>query len=466
MAGVAGRGRTPLPAPPQRVPAVGTVLAWPAVAALVGRYGHPVVASAVRRVLAAERGRLTRGARARTPAALVAAVASTVTTGVQPPLRRVVNGTGVVLHTNLGRAPLSAAAAAAGAEIAAGYSSLELDLGSGRRGDRRRLLEHWLCDLTGAEAALVVNNGAAALLLALTAHCRGRAVLVSRGEAIEIGGGFRIPEILALSGARLIDIGTTNRTRVDDYRRATDGDTAAWLRVHPSNFSTHGFVGRPDTAELALAAHALGVVLLVDAGSGLVHPAVGPVAAEEAMPAVIAAGADLVLGSGDKLLGAGQAGIAAGRRELVDELARHPLARVLRADKLQLAALQATLLAHVMPGRLVEVPVARMLATRPPALRRRVEGWVGELTQDGIAADLVLSQGAVGGGTTPGEALPSVALRLPWPRPSLLRQRLLAGEPPVVARTTRDAVLIDALTVLPGEDRWLLDAVREAARRD
>ncbi|HVA21237.1 MAG TPA: L-seryl-tRNA(Sec) selenium transferase [Candidatus Micrarchaeia archaeon] len=450
----------------RRVPATGTLLAQPALAALVARFGHPVVAQAVRHVLAAERARLRRGGRPRPPAQLLAAVDSAVRATVQGPLRRVVNGTGVILHTNLGRAPLSAAAATAVAEIAAGYSSLELDLATGRRRDRRALLETLLCQATGAEAATVANNGAAALLLALTSLCHGRAVLVSRGEAIEIGGGFRIPELLACSGARLVDVGTTNRTRVDDYRRATDQATAAWLRVHPSNFRIEGFAGRPGTGELAVAAHAAGVLLLVDAGSGLVYPAAGATAAEEAMPAALAAGADLVLGSGDKLLGAGQVGIAAGGRALVDRLARHPLARALRPDKLQLAALQATLLAHVTPGRLRDVPVWRMLGLEPAELRRRVDRWVEELAAAGIAAETIGCEGAVGGGTTPGPGLPSFGLRLAAARPERLRARLLAGEPPVLVLSGADGVTIDARTVLPGEDAQLLGAIRAASGRD
>ena len=450
--------------PRQRgVPAVGALLGLPTLAGLTGGYGHATVRAAVRTVLAAERRRLAAGSPARAAAALAAEAATVVEAAMRPPLRRVVNGTGVVLHTNLGRAPLSIAAAALVAEVGAGYSSLELDLATGRRGDRRDLLEVLLCQATGAEAALVANNGAAALLLALTACGRGRSVVVSRGEAIEIGGGFRIPEILELSGARLVDVGTTNRTRVDDYRRATTADTAAWLRVHPSNFRTEGFVERPGTAELAEAAHAARVLLLVDAGSGLLGPATGPLAQEEAMPAAIAMGADLVTGSGDKLLGAGQAGIAAGGAELVDRLAHHPLARALRADKLQLAALQATLLAHLTPGRAEEIPVLRMLATSQSAVQRRVEGWVAALAGSGLMVEAVEHAATAGGGATPGPTLASAALRIHAAHPQRLRDRLLEADPPVLALTTADAVLVDALTVLPGEDPAVLTAVRWAA---
>ncbi len=445
------------------VPAVGALLALPEARRLVEGFGHPRVRAAARQVLADERLRLRAGRPPRGPGQLLRALAAGVGTGLTPPLRRVVNGTGILLHTNLGRAPLSAAAAAAVAEVAAGYSTLELDLGTGRRGDRRSLLEALLCQVTGAQAATVVNNGAAAVLLACAALGQGRAVLVSRGEAIEIGGGFRVPEILACAGAQLVDVGTTNRTRVDDYRRASGPDTAAWLRVHPSNFRSIGFVGRPSVAELAAAARAADVLLLVDAGSGLVGPAAGPTALEESLPALVAAGADLVMGSGDKLLGAGQAGILAGRGPVVERVARHPLARALRADKLQLAALQATLLAHVTPGRRAEIPVLRMLALEPEALARRVDRWVAALARDGIAAEATPAVGAIGGGTTPGPQLPSVALRLPTARPARLRTRLLAGEPAVLARAAADAVTIDARTVLPDEDGPLLAAVRRAS---
>ncbi len=469
-AGDAHRGRSPVTTGPgtaaalRGLPGAGALLAHAAVAPLVAGHGQARALAVVRATLAAERGRRRAGMAPRPPAALADAVAAALAATAPPTLRRVINGTGVILHTNLGRAPLSVAAVGAVADIAAGYSTVEFDLARGRRGDRQTLLAALLREVTGAEAAMVVNNGAAAVLLALTALCQGREVVVSRGEAIEIGGGFRIPEVLACSGARLVDAGTTNRTRVDDYRRATGAATAAYLRVHPSNFAISGFTARPAVAELAAAAHAAGVLLLVDAGSGLILPARGPLGREEPLPAALRAGADLVIGSGDKLLGAGQAGIIAGRADLVAQLQRHPLARALRPDKLQLAALQATLLAWRTPARRGEIPLWRMLRLTPATLRPRVARWVRHLEAAGVAAAGADCESAVGGGTTPGPTLPSVALTLPTPEPAALRRRLLQGQPPVVALERPDAVWIDARTVLTGEERVLLAAVVAASR--
>ena len=377
-------------------------------------------------------------------------------------LRRVVNGTGVVIHTNLGRAPLAAAAAERVAELAIGYSNLELDLRSGRRGDRQDLLSELLGSLTGAEACLVVNNGAAAVLLALTALCRSREVVVSRGEAIEIGGGFRIPDILRLSGARLVEVGTTNRTRLSDYEAACGSRTAGWLRVHQSNFRMEGFVQRPSVAELAAAARDRGVLLLEDVGSGLI-PAPGPeIEAEDRLRDSIRAGVDLLFCSGDKLIGASQAGIIVGRAELVARLRRHPLARALRPDKLQLVALEETLLCYQHPDRLDEIPVWRMLHHSEAELQARVRRWVAKLGRAGIVAEPIAMEGAVGGGTTPGPALRSHGILVPAERPAELRRRLLRGEPPVLGLERDRGVAIDARCVLPADEQGLLQALVEA----
>jgi L-seryl-tRNA(Ser) seleniumtransferase len=286
-------------------------------------------------------------------------------------LRRVINGTGVIIHTNLGRAPL-AAAAVERAQLAAGYANLEYDLESGDRGSRHVHAERLLCALTGAEAAAVVNNNAAAALLTLAALAAGREVIVSRGELVEIGGGFRVPEVLVQSGATLREVGTTNRTRLSDYSAAVSERTALILRVHPSNFRVEGFTGRPSLPELATLARTLGVPLVEDAGSGLLAPL--DVSALDDEPVVrdsLDAGADLVLFSGDKLLGGPQAGIIAGRRELVDRLRAHPLMRALRADKLTYAALEATLSLWLSASSRSSVPVVRMLTIGVPALSRR-----------------------------------------------------------------------------------------------
>jgi L-seryl-tRNA(Ser) seleniumtransferase len=438
---------------------VGRLLTRPEISQLVADLGHQTVVEALRRAVREVRdddGQNTRtGQEAR-----VAGKAVALLKGSPRRLHRVINGTGIVVHTNLGRAPLGPEIAARAAGLAAGYSNLELESITGRRGDRQDLLASLLCQLSGAEAAMVVNNGAAAVLLALAALCRGREVVVSRGEAIEIGGGFRIPEILSLSGARLVEVGTTNRTRVGDYLEACGPRTGAFLRIHQSNFSMEGFVARPGVAELAAAAHGRGVLLLEDVGSGLIPPAVPAVAPEDRLQASLGAGVDLLLCSGDKLVGGSQAGLMLGRQELVRRLQRHPLSRALRPDKLQLAVLEETLLRYAIPGRLDEIPVWRMLRLSPEALRQRSAGWAEALAADGISAEVVPLQGAVGGGTTPGPPLSSFGMLLRSRHPGRLRLQLVQSDPPVVGLERADGVAIDARCVLPGEDEELLAVIR------
>jgi L-seryl-tRNA(Ser) seleniumtransferase len=437
------------------------MLVRPEVSALVEEHGHLAVVEALREAVAELRQDRGGAATDPTDEELVPRAKALLRHSPRR-LQQVINGTGIVIHTNLGRAPLGVEIAARAAKVASGYSNLELDETTGRRGDRQDLLSTLLCQLGGAEAAMVVNNGAAAVLLALAALCRGREVLVSRGESIEIGGGFRIPDILRLSGARLVDIGTTNKTRVADYLEACGTRTAAFLRVHQSNFSMQGFVVRPEVGELAEAAHERGVLLLEDVGSGLIGPATKSVAAEDRLRASLGAGVDLVFCSGDKLVGGSQAGLLLGRRALIARLRQYPLARALRPDKLQLAVLEETLLCHASPGRLEEVPVWKMLRTDPDELQTRAKDWSNHLAQAGIATEVVGCEGAVGGGTTPGVPLPSFGLLLPDRRPRRLRQRLLRGQPPVVALEGSAGVVIDARCVLPGEDQALLAAIRVA----
>ncbi len=449
-----------IPAGPQtqprsRPPAIGRLLNLPEVVQLVQDHGHRRVVAALRsaRELTADPG---PGLEARIGARAAALL------GPRSRLLPVINGTGVVVHTNLGRAPIAAAAARRAVELAGRYTNLELDLEEGGRGDRQDLLSTLLCQLSGAEAALVVNNGAAALLLALAGLCRGRQVLVSRGEAVEIGGGFRIPEILRLSGARLVDVGTTNRTRLSDYRDACGPRTAAFLRVHASNFRIQGFTARVPGARLAELAHRRGVWLFEDLGSGLMGAPTAATPGEVPLARSVAAGADLVMASGDKLLGASQAGLIVGRAELLGRLRRHPLLRALRPDKLQLAVLEETLLCHANPGRLEEVPVWRMLRASPAQLRRRCRGWLGTLAQAGVAAELLPLRGVVGGGAAPGAGLDSFGIVVRHPRPRWLRAQLLRGEPSVLGLERQGGVVIDARTVLPDEDRQLLEAILEA----
>jgi L-seryl-tRNA(Ser) seleniumtransferase len=365
-------------------------------------------------------------------------------------LTRVLNATGVVLHTGLGRAPLPAEAAEAAARVAAGYSDLELDRGTGARGRRSSRAELLVTAITGAEDGLVVNNGAAGLLLALAALARGKQVLVSRGELIEIGGEFRIPEILAASGARLVEVGTTNRTRIGDFRAALSERTALILKVHPSNYRVVGFTAEPSASELAALAHGAGLPLLYDLGSGLLERVPGMPADEPGATSALRDGADLVVFSGDKLLGGPQAGIVLGRGDLVARLRRHPIARAVRVDKMQVAALERVLAAYAA-GRRAELPTWRMLHEPVEELHRRAnllaEALDGELSD----AYVVHCESAVGGGSLPGYAVPSFGVEVRVPDPDATAARLRVGSPPVFCRVTERGVLFDVRTV-DGDD--------------
>ena len=433
---------------PAALPAVGTLLNEPGYRQLAERYPRPLVADAIRDELAGER---TAGAPA--DGDRLERVAGRLAAWAAPRLRGVINGTGVVLHTNLGRAPISAAAAAAAAEVATGYSNLELDLASGRRGDRHSLLAPLLSRLTGAEAALVVNNNAAAVLLMLTALARGREVVVSRGQQVEIGGAFRMPDVMRLSGARMVEVGTTNRTRAADYAEAASERTAALLRVHTSNFRVTGFTESASLAEMADVAARRGVLLLDDLGSGAFEAMFDEPTVSESVRL-----ADVVTFSGDKLLGGPQAGIALGRSEPIRRMAKHPLARVVRVDKMTLAALEVTLRERLLG---VRSPVARMLATGPDELRRRAGYLMVRLAERGIESERVDGMSAAGGGSLPGQDLPTVLLALAGPA-SRLATALRRGEPPVLARIEAGRCCVDLRTVLRGQDDQLQDAIEAA----
>jgi L-seryl-tRNA(Ser) seleniumtransferase len=418
--------------------------ALPSVDQLARGVDDPLAVDAARTVLERAREEIRAGAepgdlRRRLEAELAAIRASS--------LRRVLNGTGVLVHTNLGRAPLPAAALDQVVNVARGYSNLEYDLAAGARGSREDHVAAVLRRLTGAEAALVVNNNAAAVLLALAALAEGRDVLVSRGELIEIGDGFRIPDVLARSGARLVEVGTTNRTRASDYER--DG-AALLLRVHQSNFRVVGFAERPALKELADVARRLQVPLLDDLGSGaFVDLGDEPTAAQS-----LAAGADLVCFSGDKLLGGPQAGIVVGRGELVARLKRHPLHRALRIDKLSLAALEATLLLYLEPARaLREVPVLRMLNEEAAAVRARAERLAAA-----TGGDVEETVGRVGGGALPLTELPSFACAVE----ETLAAPLRANEPPVLGIVRDGRLLLDCRTLTDAEADEVAAAVRQA----
>jgi L-seryl-tRNA(Ser) seleniumtransferase len=417
----------------------------PSVDELARGRDDPRAVDAARNVLGRAREQIRAG---ENPGDLNARLEAELTAGRAPHLRRVINATGVIVHTNLGRAPLAAAALERVRDVATGYSNLEYDLASGRRGSRQEHVTAILRRLTGAEAALVVNNNAAAVLLALAALAEGREVLVSRGELIEIGDGFRIPDVLERSGARLREVGTTNRTRTADYEAAIGPDTAVLLRVHQSNFRVVGFTEQPELAELASVARRHRLPLVDDLGSG----ALVDVGDEPTARASLAAGADLVCFSGDKLLGGPQAGIIAGRAELVERLRRHPLQRALRADKLTIAALEGTLqLAIDAPD---EIPVLRMLRETADAVRTRATRLA-----ERIGGEVEETVARAGGGALPVTELPSFACAVE----EELAARLRAGNPPVIGVVRDGRTLLDCRT-LSDEEAGMVAAAVEAAR--
>lgn len=375
----------------------------------------------------------------------------------RPSLRPVINATGVIIHTNLGRAPLSVAAREAMESISRGYSNLEFDLDSGERGSRHSHLEMLLRRVTGAEAGFAVNNNAAAVLLVLSALCAGREVIISRGQLVEIGGGFRIPDVLRQSGARLVEVGTTNRTYVRDYAEAITPETAALLRVHSSNFRVIGFTHEAAPAELASLARERELLLLDDIGSGaLLDTEPFGLAPEPTVQQSLAAGADLTMFSGDKLLGGPQAGIIGGRRDLVDAVRRHPLARAVRLDKASIAALAATLGHYARGEALREVPIWRMIATPLAEIDRRAARWASAAGADARVVD---ARSMVGGGSLPEESLPTRALALRVASPTGAAAALRRMTPPIVARIERDHLYLDPRTVLPDDDDIVAAAV-------
>jgi len=430
------------------LPAVGTLVNEPAYAALVKEHGRARVVAAIREQIAAERDGSDGDAER------VAAVSARLRSAIAPRLRRVINATGVILHTNLGRAPLSQAAIEA-LSVAAGYSNVELDLDTGKRGERAGLVSGFLTALFECDAALVVNNNAAAVLLALTALCKSREVIVSRGQLVEIGGSFRMPDVMRLSGARMVEVGTTNRTRASDYEGAVTPRTAAILRVHTSNFRVTGFTESAGLEELAGVAKSHGLLLLDDLGSG----ATGPIA-DEPTVADSLRHSDVVTFSGDKLLGGPQAGIVLGRAEPIQKMSRHALARAVRIDKLTLAALEATLRQR-LTGRAGDIPVERMLRAPVEELRRRAGFWSVKLEDRGVRTLILGGASEVGGGSVPGHELPTVLLGIEGPA-SRIAKALRHGDPPVIARIEEDMCCLDPRTVLKGEDETLIDAVEAA----
>ena len=419
--------------------------------------------AAARRALDEARVKVRQGAEAPDFAAIVDRAGALLIEEEQVGLVRVINATGVIIHTNLGRAPLGSEQMSAVNEVAGAYSNLEYDLSEGRRGSRYTHATRLIARVTGAEAAIVVNNNAAAVLLTLAALCPGREVIISRGELVEIGGEFRIPDIMSISGARLVEVGTTNRTHLVDYERAISPDTAAILKVHPSNYKVVGFTATVPARDLARLAAGRGVAFLHDLGSGLVaDDAPDDFTGEPLVQVAVEDGADVAMFSGDKLLGGPQAGIIVGRAHHIAQLERHPLLRVLRVDKMTLAALEATLRLY-LGGRAGAIPLWRMARTGAVELERRARAIAEALREVGsVKVEAFPTRSVAGGGSLPDVELGSWAVALLPDRASAseLQRSLRRTDPPIVTRVEDDRVLLDLRTVDPDDDPALMAAIR------
>jgi len=457
------------------LPSVDRVLAHEALAGARGSLPHELVTQAVRDTLGDLRESLHKDGKEAPDIAHIAHAASEraweqITLSLKP----VINATGVVIHTNLGRAPLSHAAIEA-AHRASGYGNLEFDLDAGARGSRYVHAVEILRHVTGCESALVVNNNAAALVLVLASLARDHEVIVSRGQLVEIGGGFRIPEIMRQSGARLVEVGTTNRTYISDYSGALTEDTALLMRIHASNFRITGFTATPTVTELTELAHQRGIFMVDDVGSGaLLDTTRYGLAPEPMVQESLRADADLVLFSGDKLLGGPQCGVIVGKWALIETLKKHPLARALRVDKLTLAALEATLVHYLKGEAERDVPVWRMISLSADQLKARAEGWASQLSEQQIECELLPGQSAIGGGSLPAETLPTWLLRIS-PKSvndneaedaGKLAHALRTAPTPIIARVEQGALVIDPRTVLEGQEDVLLAEVVRCVKRD
>ena len=448
----------------RNLPSIEQLRQRPAMLALAERFGRTAVVEALRAEADALRAELEAGTSIPDIIARVEEGATARLHGTQiGSLRAVINATGVILHTNLGRSPLGEPAAASVARLASGYTNLEYDLAAGSRGRRDTHAEHLLTTITGAEAGCVVNNNAAATLLTLAALAAGREVIVSRGELVEIGGGFRVPDVMQQSGAQLREVGTTNRTRAADYAAAIGERTALILRVHPSNFRIEGFADRPALEELVTLGRRFKIPVVEDLGSGLLKPS-EQLRGEPAVSDSIAAGVDVVMFSGDKLLGGPQAGIIAGKRAQLDPIRRHPLMRALRVDKMTYAALEATLQSHAA-GHWNDLPVMSMLTTTKDAIATRAEALARAVATSELRATPIDGESTIGGGSAPGETLPTCLVELHHQSLSAdaLESRLRSLDPPVIARIQNDRVVLDLRTVPAALDLELARLLLTAA---
>ena len=452
--------------PLRLLPSVDELLQSPTGQQLIAHYSRALTLRAVRATIALARNDIREGAACPSTDQLLATAEQMLQQEQQPNLRPVINATGVIINTNLGRAPLSQEALQSVERVASGYSNLEYELEAGERGSRHAHVNALLCELTGAEAAIVTNNNAAAVLLALSTLALGREVIISRGQLVEIGGGFRVPDVMRQSGCHLVEVGTTNRTRISDYEAALTERTALLLTVHPSNFLITGFTESTPVSALAELAHKRGLLVMDDLGSGCLLNSETYGLAHEPMPQEsLTAGADLVCFSGDKLLGGPQAGILLGKTTVIARLAKHPLMRAVRIDKMTLAALEATLRHYQRGEAETHIPVWRMISTRPERIASRANSWANKLQAKSISARTQRGESTIGGGSLPGETLPTTQVALPAEHIALplneLAKRLRMRQTPIVTRILRDTLLLDPRTVLEEQDKEVLQALME-----
>jgi L-seryl-tRNA(Ser) seleniumtransferase len=445
----------------RNLPSVDKVLADARISRYGESYPHDLLVSVIRKQLERAREAIALGKTGAAMDEIIKAIAARLETMGKPSLRRLINASGVILHTNLGRAPLSPEALGAMESVSRGYSNLEYDMETGNRGSRHVHVEELLCQLSGAEAAIVVNNNAAAVLLGLTALVKRKEVIVSRGQAVEIGGGFRIPDVMRQSGAKLVEVGTTNCTYARDFEQAVNEKTAALMRVHSSNFRLVGFTSEVTLQELADLGKKNNLLIFDDLGSGcfLDTTAYG-LAPEPMVQQSVKAGASLTFFSGDKLVGGPQAGIIVGEKQYIEKLKRHPLARAMRMDKTRLAGLAVTLIHYLKGEAVAKIPVWRMIAATPEEIERRAGRWAKAF---GGGAKVVAGETMVGGGSLPGGSLPTrlVAIGGGAKNVQSIVRKLRLSEVPVIGRVEKDELLLDPRTVLPEEDEIVIKALRD-----
>jgi len=446
------------------LPSVETLLQTKLAAQLIAKYGRPLTLYSIREVLGGIRINFMPQSEKTIPerTAILENAKKLLETYTQPTLLPVINATGVVLHTNLGRAPLSLAAIQAMERVAHGYSNLEFDLSNGKRGSRLIHAEKILQILLGTQAALIVNNNASAVMIALTALANRKRVIISRTQLVEIGGGFRIPDVMKQSGAKLVEIGTTNQVHLQDYELALTEPAALVMHAHRSNFKIIGFTSEPDLQEIAQVAHNAGYPLLDDIGSGalLMTERFG-LPHEPTVQESLAAGADLVLFSGDKLVGGPQAGIIVGKADLVQKIKKHPMARAVRADKMCLAAITATFLHYLKDEAENQIPIWRMIATPPEQIKCRAKNWANEIGN----GEVIQGFSTIGGGSLPGESLPTWLLALDVGKVDKFLAKLRSMNPPIIARTENDRILLDPRTVLPENEGAFLVGIQNALKK-